>query len=251
MADLLPQGMGPGGAAILVFASFFTSALTAAAGIGGGVALLALMAYLVPIAALVPVHGAVQLGSNAGRAWLLRPHIARSCLIAFLAGALPGAVLGRYALGFLPDTVMKLLLGLFILGLTWVKLPRMAGISTRGFALTGLITTALTMVFGATGPFNAVVLSKAFADRLQLTATMASIMTAQHLLKIVVFGVAGFVFAPWLGLIAAMIATGFAGTWTGRHVLLKIPEARFRLVFKICLSVLALDLVRRALQALW
>jgi hypothetical protein len=37
-------------------------------GIGGGAALLAVMASLVPPAALIPVHGVVQVGSNLGRA---------------------------------------------------------------------------------------------------------------------------------------------------------------------------------------
>ena len=51
--------------------SFFTSAMTAAAGIGGGVVLLAIMATVYPPAVLIPVHGMVQLGSNGGRALLM------------------------------------------------------------------------------------------------------------------------------------------------------------------------------------
>ncbi|TDH37882.1 sulfite exporter TauE/SafE family protein [Pseudohoeflea suaedae] len=244
---LLPDGVGPFGAGILVLASFFTSALTASAGVGGGLALLGLMTYIVPITALIPVHGVVQLGSNAGRSFLMRAHIAWACLLAFLVGAVPGAVLGRFAVGVLPETAMQTLLGVFILVLTWVRLPKMEGISGKGFAVTGFITTAMTMVFGATGPFNAVVLSKAFADRLTLVATMASVMTAQHLVKIVVFAIAGFAFADWAPLLIAMMATGFAGTWAGRHLLVKMSEERFRLVFNIGLSLLALDLIRRSL----
>ena len=115
LLSLLPDGVGVIGAGILVLASFFTSALTASAGVGGGLALLGLMTYIVPIAALIPVHGVVQLGSNAGRAVLMRAYIAWTCLLAFLLGALPGAVLGRFAVGLLPETAMETLLGLFIL----------------------------------------------------------------------------------------------------------------------------------------
>lgn len=244
---LLPDGVSVAGSLLLVFASFFTSALTAAAGVGGGLTLLALMTYLVPIPALIPVHGTVQFGSNAGRAWLMRGHAAWPLLAAFLAGALPGAFFGRYAVGFLPDAGMKALLGIFILILTWIRLPQMAGIGRRGFAATGLVTTFMTMIFGATGPFVAVVLSKAFDDRLKLVGTMAALMTCQHLIKVVVFALSGFAFGTWLPLMAAMIFTGFAGTWTGRHLLLRLPERTFRLIFNVALSVLALDLVRRGL----
>ena len=69
ISGLVPSGLEPAAAIILVTASFFTSALTAAFGVGGGVFMLALMGLMVPVAALIPVHGAVQLGSNTGRAW--------------------------------------------------------------------------------------------------------------------------------------------------------------------------------------
>ncbi len=44
---------------------------------------------------------------------------------------------------------------------------------------------------------------------------------------------------------AAMIATGYLGTLAGSRLLLAMPEKRFRLVFSIIVTVLALDLVRR------
>lgn len=237
-------------AGLLVFVSFFTSALTISAGIGGGLALLAIMTYLVPIAALVPVHGMVQLGSNIGRATLLRSHIVWPCVLAFFLGGIPGACLGGFALGWIPESLLKLTLGLFILGLTWTPLPRMSGISTTGYMITGAITSFLTMIFGATGPFNAVVLSKAFPNRLQLAATLASVMSVQHLLKFAAFALLGFAYGPWIPLIAVMIMTGLAGTWVGRLVLMKSSEKTFRIVFNACLSLLALDLIRRGVAGM-
>ena len=54
--------------ALLVgLAAMFTSALTAAMGVGGGVVLLALMAQVVPPNVLIPLHGAAQLMSNTAR----------------------------------------------------------------------------------------------------------------------------------------------------------------------------------------
>ena len=70
MEQLLPEGLAVYPAIALIIASFFTSALTAAVGIGGGLSMLALMAYVIPPFALIPVHGLVQLGSNASRAHL-------------------------------------------------------------------------------------------------------------------------------------------------------------------------------------
>ncbi|MDP2121473.1 MAG: sulfite exporter TauE/SafE family protein [Hoeflea sp.] len=247
---LLPPGLDPWAALVLTIVSFFTSALTVSVGIGGGVALLALMGYLVPVASIIPVHGVVQLGSNVGRAAILRDHVAWTCLAAFLVGAIPGAWAGGIAVGALAEPVLRAALGAFILVLTWMPLPRLAAIRLPGFALTGAVTTFLTMLFGATGPFNAVVLSKTFPDRLRFQATMSAVMSLQHLVKTLAFALAGFAFAPWLPLIAAMIVTGLMGTWVGANILRRTPERRFQLLFKICLTVLALDLVRRGVAGM-
>ena len=75
VAGFLPEGIGPVVAGLLIVASFFTSALTAASGVGGGTLMLMLMGMFVPVAALIPVHGAVQLGSNTGRAVHQRAHV--------------------------------------------------------------------------------------------------------------------------------------------------------------------------------
>lgn len=250
LAELVPQGLASWSAFALILASFFTSALTASAGIGGGLALLALMGYLVPVAAIIPIHGVVQLGSNTGRSVILRRHIAWACLGAFLIGALPGAWIGVQTVDTLPDNALKAALGTFILVITWVSLPKLAAISLPGFAVTGMITTFLTMLFGATGPLNAVVLSQTFPERLPFQATTAAVMSAQHLVKTLVFGIAGFAFAPWAPLIVAMILTGLAGTWVGTHILRRTPESRFRLIFKACLTLLALDLLRQGVAGM-
>ena len=47
-----PEGVGPLAAATVIFVSFFTAGLTAAFGLGGGIALLAAMSALLPAAAL-------------------------------------------------------------------------------------------------------------------------------------------------------------------------------------------------------
>ena len=87
-------------------------------------------------------------------------------------------------------------------------------------------------------------------DRKALIATSAVAMMTQHLLKIVVFGIAGFAFRDWIPLIAAMIASGFVGTVYGTALLERMPEATFRKWFRIGITLLALDLLRRGLIGL-
>ncbi len=250
LAALLPEGVGTGAAVLLVVASFFTSALTAAFGVGGGVAMLALMGLFIPVAALIPVHGAVQLGSNTGRAWHQRAHVRRDVFGPFLAGSLIGAIAGAFFVVQLPDAVLKLVLGAFIVAVTWARIPGFDRLSRAGLALGSAVTAMVTMFVGATGPL----LSAFFAqlmpdDRKALVATHAAGMTIQHFLKVVVFGFAGFAFAAWLPLVAAMIASGYLGTVYGSGWLEKLPEETFRRWFKVGITVLALDMIRRGIAA--
>lgn len=249
LAGLLPDGLAAAAAVLLVLASFFTSALTAAFGVGGGLAMLALMGVFVPVAALIPVHGAVQLGSNTGRAWRQRAHVRTAIAAPFVLGSLIGAVAGVFVVVQLPDALLKLMLGLFVIAITWARLPGFDRLGRAGLAAGSAVLALLGMFLGATGPL----LSAFFAqlipdDRKALVATHAAGMTVQHGLKILAFGAAGFAFAAWLPLIAAMIVSGYLGTVYGSKLLERMPEERFRRCFRIGLTALALHMVWQGLE---
>ena len=140
------------------------------------------------------------------------------------------------------------MLAAFIIFLTWVKLPPLpsAG-SPLVFGIGGAISTALSMFVGATGPLVAALMGKAFETRHQVVANSAIGNTIQHVLKVAVFGFLGFNLAPWLPLTVAMIASGFAGTLFGARLLDRMDDGQFRFWFRICVTIMAAELLRRAL----
>jgi uncharacterized membrane protein YfcA len=83
-------------------------------------------------------------------------------------------------------------------------------------------------------------------QRTAQVATHAMCMTIQHALKVAAFGWLGFAFGDWLPLMLAMIASGFLGTWLGTRLLERLPEDVFKTVLKWLLTLIALDLLRRA-----
>ena len=251
LTTFLPDGIGPAVAALLIVASAFTSALTASFGVGGGIAMLALMGLFIPVASLIPVHGAVQLGSNTGRAWHQRSFVRMDVAGPFIAGSIVGAVIGAFVVVQLPDALLKIVLAVFLLVLTWAKLPGIARLPKLGLAIASIALALVSMIVGATGPLVSVLFARFFQnDRKALIATHAAGMTGQHFLKIVVFGFAGFAFWSWLPLVAAMIVSGYFGTLYGTKLLDRLPEEQFRKWFRIGLSILALDLLRRGLMQL-
>jgi uncharacterized membrane protein YfcA len=236
----LDAGLGWTVAGLVVAASFCTSLITAAFGIGGGTVLLAILASLLPPAALIAVHGLVQLGSNAGRAAIMFPHRDQRVLLPFILGALAGVAIGGAVAVQLPPHALQLGVGLFVL---WSVVARPPAFMRRSAAIAGGFSSFLTMFFGATGPFVAAYVKTLQLPRMTYVATHALMMTVQHGLKTIAFGFLGFAFGQWLPLIAAMIGSGFLGTVAGRHVLMRIDDRRFKMVLNGILVVLSLRLI--------
>lgn len=220
--------------------------LSAALGVGGGSFLIIVMANILPPLALVPVHGAVQLGSNFGRAWLTRNHRQNQTIAWFFAGGVVAVFITAWFLDRLDPSVIPVAAALFILYLSWGPLPKLGlGNTPTGLAAGGLITTAISMFVGATGPLVSAWLGRAHVTKWQYTANFSSCMVAQHLLKMGAFGVAGFAFLPWVGVIVLMIVAGFIGTKVGLKLLDKLPEKQFRLLFRWVLTLLAIRILYR------
>jgi uncharacterized protein len=249
IAFLVPPDLSPLSAAALVVLSFVTSALTGALGIGGGVLMLSVMAQLMPPAVLLPVHGVVQVGSNFGRAVLMRRDIARKLVPFFVAGSLVGVAVGAQIVVSLPRSILLVMLGTFILWSIWTPRLRPARLPAPWFALVGVVSAFCTMFVGATGPLVAAFLVPDPLTRHQVVATHAAFMTLQHGLKVGAFTALGFAFLPWIPMLALMIALGFLGTIVGRRLLDRNKDERFALGFKVVLTLLALKIVLDGLRA--
>ncbi|WP_204114718.1 TSUP family transporter [Shimia biformata] len=231
----------------LVLSSFGGSLITAVFGIGGGILVLGIMASVMPPAALIPIHGMVQLASNAGRAAIMWRHIRFDTLGAFFVGAVGGAFLGGAISVDLPGWVVQIGVGGFVLWNLYVRPPAWLG---RWPVVTGAISSFLSMFFGATGPFAATFVRALKLGRREHVATHAALMTIQHGLKSLAFGLFGFAFGPWLGLLLAMVAAGFAGTIVGRVALEKMTDHGFGRALNIVLTVIAVQLILRGFMAM-
>ncbi|NKB49041.1 MAG: TSUP family transporter [Alphaproteobacteria bacterium] len=227
--------------------SFVGGFVTAAMGIGGGVSLLAVMATLMPAAAIIPVHGVVQFGANIARGAILRADIDWRTFIYFAIGSVFGIAIGGSIVVTLPGDILRAGLALFILYTVWGPKMRFVGTGNVILIVIGLVASILTMFFGATGTFISGLLNQRGYDPKGLVATHSACMGAQHALKIVAFGILGFAFADWLGLIVLMLVAISAGTYVGSLVLNRMPARIFAIGLKTILTGLAINLLASAL----
>lgn len=230
----------------LTAASFFTAFIGVFTGTAGGLILLALMASVMPPAVVIPVHTVVQLGSGMSRTILMWRWVMKPTLLPFAAGAVAGALLGAKVFVSLPTSALMGILSIFILIVTWLpKLGRLGAQSGR-FAMVGFGATFLGVFVSATGTLVAPFVASAAADRRNHAATVGALMMMVHILKLLAFAFIGFSIWPYALLMTAMIATGAVGNWVGEVALNYTSEQRFRIIFQVGLTILALRLLWKA-----
>ncbi|WP_372761202.1 sulfite exporter TauE/SafE family protein [Pseudoalteromonas sp.] len=240
----------PLSAIMLIILAGVTSFVSAAFGAGGGLMLLVVMASVMPMAVVVPVHGLVQLGSNVNRLALSIKHIDKSMFIYFTLGGAIGALLSSAVVDDIQLDSMKLGVAIFVIYLLWGKTPRFNNDSRVGRVIAGMITALISMFVGASGPLIASYLHINNYHKLAFTATFSSIMTLQHILKVVVYFLVGFSFWQWLPLVLVMVLSGAIGTWLGIRLLQHMSTARFKGIFKVILTLLALQLAWQGVDKL-
>jgi uncharacterized membrane protein YfcA len=237
------------GLAILCTAGLLTAMLSAVIGMAGGVTLLSVMLlFLEPLVA-IPIHGVVQLVSNGSRTFVQRKHVDWTILWRYSVMLVPMGFVGLAVARSLPPTVTRALIGAFVLIATWKPgwlligtQPERADIHRRFFFL-GAVVGVLNMTIGAVGPLIAPFFLRIGLTRQALIGTKAACQAAGHLVKIAIFGIAGFVFAEYAIPLALLSLSVIVGTWIGSQMLESVNEAWFKRLYQGVLTLIALRLV--------
>ena len=135
------------------------------------------------------------------------------------------------------------LLGLFVLVVTWIPIPSRAAAFPGRFAVLGAVQTYLSLFVGATGPLLSPFLLHRGLPKDGLVVTLGAVMIAIHVLKLLVFAFAGFVFAPYVPLITGMVLAVVLGSWVGTKLRGHLPETALRRILKGLITVLGVRMV--------
>jgi uncharacterized protein len=235
--------------AVLTAVAFLTSILSAVVGMAGGIVLLAVMLLFLPPLVAIPLHGAVQLVSNAARSWIQRRHVVPGIAWRFSLLLLPAGFAGIAVARELPPGTIRALIGAFVLVATWRPRwlvawahPERAS-SHRRFVALGGVVGALNVTVGATGPRLAPFFLNLGLSRMAVIGTQAACQTLGHSAKLVVYGVAGFAFHEYLLLFALLAGGVVVGTQVGSRILGRVSEVAFTRLYKVALTVISLHLL--------
>ena len=228
----------------LTICTVVTSLISGVIGMGGGVLLLSLMTFFLPLQVIVPVHGVVQLVSNISRSWYLKKDVLWSFVTPFLFGAPIGLAISYQLIKVITnEAYLYLILGCFIQYIIFKPkhLPEFR-LQTKGWFALGIASGIQGPLIGVTGPLLAPFFIRSDIKKENIVATKAAQQIITHLFKIPLFISLSFDFSKYINMMSSMSIAALVGTFFGIKLLGKINKSHFQLLFKVVLFFTSLRL---------
>ena len=241
---------------ILIIAALITSSISAVIGMGGGIILLGIMAILIPEGYMViALHGIIQMVSNGTRTFVFRQHLKKNLISEYLFGALIGlglSVIIVYALmqyyevdsaNQIKFDYLKPIIGLYILWYLYLKGAKKEQ-KNKLFIIVGFISGLVSIFIGAVGPLIAPFFLRKDLTKENVIANKAACQIITHIGKIPIFMYFFNVnYIEQYTILLPLIISVYIGTNVGKKLLGSISEKTFKIIFKVCLTIIALRLV--------
>ena len=231
---------------VIVLGSFLAAVCNAAFSNGGAMIILAITSTVLPVAAIVPIHSTLLIGSTTSRAIVFRQHIDWSLAGPFLAGSVIAVAIAARIYVELPETIIAAAIGVVMLIAIWLPDVGWRPRIRHPWAIVGFIHSFLSTLFAYGALLHAVILHTDLKRR-QVVGTMAASLTGMGVFKIIGYSFHGFDYMPYLWIILFATLAAFVGTWVGKLLIEKISEAVFRSVFRLLVTVSALRMLYMAL----
>jgi len=230
---------------LLLAAAWLAATVSGAAGFGGALLLLPVLAYAVGAKAAVPVLTMAQLLGNLSRAGFGRQDIRWRPALVFSAGAVPASVFGSRLFVALPAGMVQRLIGVFVLGIVALRHTPLGRrrMPEKLLVPAGVVVGFLSAVAGSAGPLGAIVFLNLQLPAPAYVATEAVTAVLMHLTKSIVYGRYAAMTPAELGGGLALGGAMMLGSWSGRKLIERLAEKQFGLLVEVLLLVAALSLV--------
>lgn len=227
---------------VLVAGSFLAAVSNAAFSSGGAMIILAVTSTVLPVAAIVPIHSTLLIGSTASRAIVFRRHVDWQIAGPFLAGSVIAVAIASRIYFELPEKAIAAAIAVVMLVAIWLP-----GISWRPklrhpWLIVGFAHSFLSTLFAYGALLHAIILHTGL-NRRQVLGTMAVALTGMSVFKILGYTLNGFDYRPFLPVIALAIGAAFLGTAVGKLIAERISERIFRFVFRALVTLTAIRLL--------
>jgi uncharacterized membrane protein YfcA len=234
---------------------FFISALIAEiigtmAGFGSSTIFLPLALLFVEFKTAIILVAIFHLFGNLGRITFFRQGFDKRIILQFGVPSVLLSLLGAFLIGVLPQPLLKLILGIFLivtsasfLAKPGLKFPANTGMFIAGGSITGFITALV----GTGGALRATLLQGFNIEKVRYIATAATIALATDVTRIPIYISQGFLTEQYYLYLPILFGIALAGSFIGRRIVGRINQEVFR---KMVLGAIILVSIKFVVDAL-
>ena len=239
---------------ILLFISALISEIIGTmAGFGSSTIFLPLALLFVDFKTAIILVAIFHLFGNLSRIIFFRQGFDKRIIFQFGVPSIFFSILGALLIGVLPQPILKLVLGIFLIttSVSFLIKPRLKiPANTSTFIAGGSVTGFITALVGTGGALRATLLQGFNIEKIKYIATAATIALATDSTRIPVYISQGFLREQYFIYIPILFGIAVAGSFVGRRIVKMIDQELFRKIVLVAIIIVSIKFIIDGLLAL-
>ncbi|MCD7988451.1 MAG: sulfite exporter TauE/SafE family protein [Klebsiella quasipneumoniae] len=236
--------------ALVIGIMFLYTFVGICAGFGGALTTMPLITMLIPLKMAAPMSVIVGTATALYATWLSRKETNWKSAMVLIIFSLAGIPIGIYALSYLPDHIMKVGLGIFLILYSFYSLfiPRLPVYDKNWIAMpAGVIAGALGSAFSTNGPPVVIYGMLRNLGPAAFRGTLNAFFTANNIAIIGGLTTSGILTISTVKLVLFCVPTMILGSLVGQYVHKRISVKVFRVIVFLLLIASGAMLIKGAI----
>jgi len=231
---------------LFIIIGFFSEIIGSMAGFGSSTIYLPLASYIYDFQTALVLVAIFHFFGNISRIVFFRHGLEKNILLRFGIPSFVLSLIGATLVGFLSQTLLEFMLGLFliVISVAFLLNPKLAFPSNHKFlVIGGAVSGFITGLVGTGGALRASFLSGLKLEKERYIATAAVIALGTDTTRIPSYISAGFLSEQYYYLIPLLFATAVGGSYIGRRIVTKINQDKFKKIVLIGIILVSIKFI--------
>src|SRR3989344_1921099 len=233
-------------AAALLVIAFLAEVVGTIAGFGSSTLFLPFALFFVDFPTALILVACFHIFGNLGRIAFFRHGLDTRLLLLFGIPSVLFTVLGALLIGAIPQEMLKLALGIFLLLFSIASLAKPGFAfqpSSRHAVIGGSLSGFLAGLIGTGGALRGAFLTSFRLQKERYIATAAAIALAVDITRIPIYLGSGFLDPQFYSFLPLLLVIAIAGSYAGKRIVVALPQQLFRKIVLAALAAVSLKLV--------
>ncbi|MDK2912338.1 MAG: uncharacterized protein PWR29_1295 [Methanolobus sp.] len=239
---------------LFFIAALFSEIVGTMAGFGSSTIFLPIALFFFDFSTALILVAIFHMSGNIGRIAFFRHGFDKALLLRFGIPSIIFTIIGALFVGLISQSALKLILGSFLVVYVVLSIYR-PGLSIRPTGRNTLIGGSVSGFFagliGTGGALRSSFLTSYDLERSAYISTAAAISLAVDISRIPVYLASGYLPQEYYYFIPLLFLTAITGSFIGKRVVSRVPQAKFRTFVLICIGLVSLKFIHDGLSQLF